>query len=844
MFFRKDPVLFFLLIFVFLGTGVSAQSFKLSGVVRDADSFDPLPVITVILEGTEKGINTNLEGEFEFFVQPDTYIVKVKYSGYQIYRDTVVVGDSAPPLIQVLLKPVSVSITGLEITSKWVNPALRIVRNAIKHRKYNNMDNIAAYEYESYNKMVISMDNVTDKFLSRPIVRGVGKILKELGTDTTRSDTTQFTLAVFLSESVSKFYYRKPNMEKEEILAVHTSGVKGSEYNLLGTMFLQINLYGNFVNILGRQLINPIADGAMIDYTYELIHYEIDGRDTLYGIRIIPRADFSPTFKGTMWIDNHDWAINRIDLELNSDPNINFVEDVRIRQEFQKTDSFWVPIVQDLEVDFQNSPFKRKGKSRWIGPIGRSSSYLYNYKINEPKELKFFQNELLEVREDAEDKDSIYWQTMRKSPLDQSEKTGFELVERVQKRGILDFYIRSVEIITTGTIRVKWLEIGPYYYFFGSNQAEGFRMRVGAETNKHFSKRFFLKSHIAYGFKDKRIKYLSEARAKILKKPRLEIGILKVFEVEQVGFENFLEEGTSMLETMLRRVPLTQLNYYNEHKLTLWADILRGLSAEFYFRTKYFHPASTFPFAYVKENGDLGTNYSVSEAGAEFRISFKEQFITVGGERTYIGTPYPVFFLGYKAGFKNFLGGEFSYHELSLKIQNKIKTGRFGQSYYFVKAGWIFGEMPFPNLYVFRGNQTWGWREIGFNMMNYYEFVADRYITASVDHHFQGFFLNKIPWIRKLKLKEIASFRMGWGTLTDRNKALNNIPEQPWNGFPGQSIKAPDRAPYMEAGVGLENILKLIRIDAIWRLNYLNSNLPHWGKRHNFGIRAHLTVRF
>ena len=833
-------------------TILQGQKLQLSGVVKDSLTGEPLPLVSVLMEGTNYGVNTNLDGEFLLMLPAGSYKMVVRASGYKAFRDSFELKESITKL-EVQAVPLSMALEDVVITSKSVNPAHRVIRNAIANRRRNRFDKIEAYEYTSYNKLVITMDKVTDQFLNSKLVRGVGKEVQAILGDSAHSDSSKYKIAAFVSESVSRFYYLRPDKKKEEILGVQTSGLKGSEYNLLSSMFLQLDMYDNNVVIVDRTFLSPVADGAFVDYDYQLISIEANGEDTLYGIQVIPKRPYDPVFKGSIYIDNHDWALNRLDLMLNDNPNINFVEDIRIRQEYMPQDSFWVPSLLDVEVDFQNSITKRKGGDG-VGIIGRSSSYLYDYVINEPKEPKFYQQELLEVMEGADSRDSSYWAEMRKSPLDKSEQLGYALVDSLKSRGVLDFYIEAGRLVTWGTYRKKKWEVGPYFYLLSFNQAEGWRTRCGFYTRPDFSKRFYFGGHLAYGFGDQRFKYQVEGKYRIVRKPKLEIGLKRTSEVEQVGFENFLNNGTSLLQSSLRRVPLTQLNYYQENRIDVSSDLSKGLSGDFYFRTKYFEPAATFPFGFSQSDGGLGSDYSITEAGADFRLSFKEEYITNSrGDKVRIGTKYPIFYFKYRHGFDQMLGADFGYDAAEIEMKNFVRIGRYGWLRYDLRAGQIFGTVPFPSLHVFRGNMSWGYDKYGFNLMNYYEFVADKYAALALEQHFEGLLWNQIPVLRKLKWKEVLTARMAWGTLSDANLQMNNVlvPQVDGTLF-SQNIQAPSKIPYLEAGAGLYNIFKVLRVDAIWRLNYHDLRWQddptirkaNWGRFNNFGLRADFSITF
>ncbi|MFA4852739.1 MAG: DUF5686 family protein, partial [Bacteroidales bacterium] len=222
-----------------------------------------------------------------------------------------------------------------------------------------------------------------------------------------------------------------------------------------------------------------------------------------------------------------------------------------------------------------------------------------------------------------------------------------------------------------------------------------------------------------------------------------------------------------------------------------------------------------------------------TEVGLNTRFAYNEKFILGEFERTSMGTEYPVLEVKYGYGIKDFIGGDYEYHRLQVRLEHWFNIGTFGWSKYLLEAGRIWGKLPYPLLKLHEGNETWVFDDYAFNMMNYYEFVSDKYLSFYYAHHFEGLFLNKIPLMRKLKWREVASVRGLVGTLDEKNKQYNQQYLQP-----PESINELSK-PYFEAGVGVENILKVFRINAVWRLSYLDH--PNISK---FGILGTMQIYF
>src|SRR5690606_752961 len=201
--------------------------------------------------------------------------------------------------------------------------------------------------------------------------------------------------------------------------------------------------------------------------------------------------------------------------------------------------------------------------------------------------------------------------------------------------------------------------------------------------------------------------------------------------------------------------------------------------------------------------------------------------------------PEPVFTARYTAGIKGLLKGQYNYHNLLGNVSKRFYLSQLGYSDVTLEGGYIFGQVPFPLLAIHRANQTYAYQLNSYNLMNFLEFVSDHYASVNIDHNFNGFFLNKIPLIRKLKLREVVSFKGLYGGLREENDPYIN---QTLMAFPTtenavRTTYTLEKQPYIEGSIGLSNIFKVLRIDLVKRFNYLDHpDVSEWGIRTRFKL--------
>jgi uncharacterized protein DUF5686 len=701
-----------------------------------------------------------------------------------------------------------------------------IVEKIIGNRDKNDPENNDYFSYRTYEKIEFDLANITDRLKENRIMKPFAFIFDNVDSITTNGKPF---LPFFFTETISDVHHKhKPKQKRETVIASKSAGVENfTLIQLLKDIYRDITIYDNYINVFGKSFISPVSKEGLKHYEYTIRDTSIINGKTCYKINFTSRKKFDLTFNGELWFHDTTFAVQRITMYLTKDAMINFVDEFKYVKVFKNTeDNKWVPDHEQLVVQFSN---REKGMSI----IGRKSQNYSDQKINQlPDDSVFKIKSTIRFDPMAYDQTNKYWRENRLEKLTEREKDIYDLVDTLKSLPAFKLLVGSVVVALTGYVPYGIIDYGPYYNLITSNAVEGLRFRFGGRTNEKFSTRWQFEGYGAYGTMDGTFKYMGGLRYTITRKPFKAIGFQYKNDVVQPGLYEgyFKDEGWIVI--LFKRNPSDKLCKVESQKVYYDAAYRSGLSFRIQYLKTHYTPLGNINFAYYANDSrtEIKNDLKVSEIWLNARYSYGEKFIEKKYKRYSLGSDNPVFQLSYIKGIKNFLDGEFSYEKMAARITHKLKVFPYGHLHYKIEAGKVFGHAPYPLLYIHRANESWLFDYTAFNVMNHYEFVSDRYASLSAEHHFDGFALRRIPLIRKLDWREIVSARILFGHLSQQNKQLLFDPA------PVSNIRT---MPYIEAGVGLENILKLIRIDALWRLTYLNNP-----DASNFGVRASLQLLF
>lgn len=827
---RPVRILFLIITYIHFLNVKSYAQYTITGKIFDIESKEPLPFVNIIIKGTTCGASSDFDGNFKITCEKAGDSLVATYIGYKRFSAPIKRGVSQSVNVPMALVQEGISLT--EVTVKaGENPAYRIIRHAIRRKDFNNKEKLSGFQYEVYNKIEFDLNNIPSKLKDTKAFKPVKFIFNNI--DSSNSSEKPF-LPLFMVESLSEMYFRRnPEYKKEVIKGSKISGVQNQSISqIMGDMYQNVNLYENDILVFGKNFKSPISDNAIFHYKFYLEDsLFIDGH-YCYHIRFKPRRQQELLFTGNMWIADTTWGIKRIEMSIPKDANINFINAANIIQESQLIDSTWMISKDRIVIDF--NPNMVTFAKKPTGVYGRKTTSYKNISINKPREVNFFTfGDNIVVEEGATSRNEEFWNQERHDSLSANEQKIYKMIDTIKTLRFYRVWNNVFTVLVSSHFTAGNFDIGPFYKFYSTNSIEGNRFRFGGRTSSKFSRWHELNGYVAYGTKDEKFKYGLGFKAFLRKKPtRRIVGMdfksdMEILGQSQNGFTN-----DNLFASFFRRIPPSSLTRVDQTQVWYDYEWFQGLNTKLTYVNRRLTPAGKFKYFSLDDSGDTLFRNSIrtSELRLTTRFAFDEKFIDGDFSRISLGTHYPVLQLTYTQSMKYIYEGEYDYQKVVLNLSDRIRWGSLlGYTDYVIEGGKIFGNVPYPLLELHGGNQTFVYDYMAYNLMNYYEFGSDRFASLWIFHHFEGLLFNKIPLLRKLKWREVMTYKILFGSVNTSNRNMLVFPS---------TLRALDKGPYHEISAGVENIFKFFRVDAFWRLSYTeNIKIP-------FGVRAGFQLAF
>ena len=807
--------IFILAAFLFVCGAASAQ--KIYGTVFTSQG-DLLPYSSVTVKGTTKGASANEKAKYSLNLAPGTYTLVCQHIGYNSMEKTITV--KADEELAFILTDQKLTLETVVI-KKGEDPAYEVIRNAIKRRTYYD-NQVKSFTCDIYGKDIIRVKSLPKKIFGQKIP---DSDRKGMGLDSAGQGI------IYLSESVSKVSIQRPDKFKLDVISSRVSGSDGFGFSFPAF----ISLYTNNVKVFTekfnpRGFISPIADGAIHYYKFKLLGTFQENGKLINSIRVIPRRNYEPLFSGIINITEDEWSIQSFDLYLTKTSQLEIMDTLQISQ-------LHVPVgneIRRVKNQLLHFNFKQFG----IAAGGNFITVYSDYNINPAFPKKYFDNVIIKYDSNVNKKSPAYWDSVRAMPLEKEEALDYQKKDSIfktekdsltsrrsldsvnrhqQKIKPLDVFTKGIRHFHLTKTHNSFYGIEPILTNSEYNPAEG----IAVNLRPYFSnfKRkgrtgISLMTDLRYGFHNQHfnpsatlfINSRSEDSSRKIK--RFSLALSGGKRVTQFNKESALLPLSNTISTLLygKNYMKTYENYFGsavyakryENGLRLSFGLLYEDRLPLNNTTNYtfdkkqsIHITPNYP--YEKLSMQFPRHQAVI---AGFTASFKpgQKYIQFPNFKMAVGSKYPTFIFNYTKGIDNILGSDVNFDKWRLTVQDDKNLKLAGTLKYKIGIGGFLNDKKvfIQDYQHFNGNRTPAASEYvnSFQLAPYYQYstTAGFYAIGHVEQHFNGLLTNKIPLFKKLN----------WNLVAGSNAFYVNRKNS-----------------YIEAFAGIENILKLFRVDAV-----------------------------
>lgn len=836
-----------------LGCCISVSAQNIQGVVTDSLTNEPIPYLSVFYEG--KGVGSITDNDGNYKVETRKGWNKLTFSAVGYVTKVVNIIPGVTKNLNVRMRPDDIMLDEVVVKpkrekySRKNNPAVELMKKVIAHKKNNKLSENDYYQYNKYQKITMSLNDVTPEMLEKGMYKKMPFLKDQIELC---EETNKFILPISVDETASQKIYRKhPKSEKTIIKGMSSTGVNElfATGDMLSTVlkdvFTDVNIYDNDIRLLQYPFISPISSSDAISfYKFYIMDTTFVDKDKCFHLTFVPNNSQDFGFTGHLYVlADSSYTVKKCTMNLPKKSGVNFVDNMDIIQEFEQLpNGEWVLKTDDMIVEMTLMKIMQGFQIR------RTTRYS-DYAFDElPQQL--FKRKGAEIKEaDAMMRGDDFWNQYRPVPLTQTESSMDMLVKRLEQMPGFKYVIFVLKafienFVETGTKEhPSKVDIGPVNTMISNNYIDGLRLRMSAQTTANLNPHLFFKGYYAYGFKDHRSKYMGEVEYSFNKKeylprefPKNSITFSYQYDVMSPT-DKFLKTDKDNVFVSFKTSTVDQMSYVRNIALKYENETQFGLKTTVEVKHSTDEPTGGLAYITNDDQKTLVPEIQTMEASLAFRYAPGETFVNTKQRRIPVSFDAPVFTLSHTAGFKGVLGGEYNYNLTEIGLYKRFWFSSWGKIDMFVKGGAQWNKVPFPLLIMPAANLSYILQRETFNLINNMEFLNDRYASLDVSWDLNGKIFNRIPLLKKLKWREAIGFKMLYGHLTDKNNPMKHPGDSELFLFPTRdgrptSFVMDPKTPYMECSVGIHNIFKILHIDYVRRLNYLDHpDANKWGVR-------------
>lgn len=836
-------LLFISVIIPFLAFGKGIVQFK------DSITGEILPFANVISkQGRKKTFVANENGIVTLPEKLRYSSLESSYLGY--YNKFFIIGDT-DSVLMVKLSPKEYDLEEIFIKpkkekySKKNNPAVDFVNCLRRDANKHNPQKERYYSYDKYEKTLIGINNFQGQFDSGFYAKNM-KFLENY------VDTSNYTgariLDLILKEKYStRLMSQNPKADKDITIAYRSEGVdelmgQDNVRILLEDVIKEIDVYDQDINILQNRFVSPLSPLGPDYYKYYLTDTVFIGSDQCIELTFVPRNSQSMGFNGKLYVPVNDTSlfVKKLTMRTPHDINLNYLQNLYINQSFIKDTignrhKTYDDVVLEMQIVTGTPEF-----------YGRKTTVYDNFSYEKRDDLENFYKILGNdfTIQDSVGNTAQFWNEKRMIPLTRTEARMGQITTNIRKVPLLYWAEKFIKLMESGyftTGKPSKVDIGPLNTMLSYNSIEGIRLRAGAMTMAALNPHLFLKGYVAFGFKDHRWKYSGTLEYSFTKKknhgyewPRNGLYATYTYDLDMIG-QHYLFTNQDNIFLSWKRKDSNLVTYRKLARVGYVLELNNNFSVEVGGAFWVQNPTRYLPFIFP--DGRIINNYRQSSFNVSLRWAKGEKFIQGRSTRLLVNMDPWIIQLTQEYGPKGLFGATFTTNQTELSVQKRFWLSAFGYIDIIAKAGKIWSSVYYPGLMWPNANLSYTIQPESYSLMDPMEFANDQYIGLDFTYFGNGVFFNHIPGINKLKLREAITFKGLMGSLSNKNNpAYNpNLLSFPQD---AHAIKM-THTPYMEAGVGIDNILTCLRVDYVWRLTYRNTpGVDHSGVR----VSLHFTL--
>ena len=835
-------VILALLVLAAPALGQTASVTSITGLVRDSLSREGIAYASISLMGTSEGTIANDKGGFNINTRASFTRLRISAMGYKTKEVEIKPGQGSVILVDLVSSGVELDEVvvrkGKEKYSKKDNPAVEMIRKLRARRDDNDPKRFPHYGYTQYERMMLGLGNLDD-IISKP---------EEQAWISEYADTSMLTgkrvLPISIKETVARDYYGATG-HKRIILGSKHAGIderidQDNVKKILDDFMGEIDIFQNDVTLLTNRFVSPLSRIAVDFYKFYLNDtVDVDGERCAV-LSFVPFTPQTFGFLGRLYVSLEDSTmfIKRVSMGVPYDINLNYVERMSVVQDFDRApNGSRLKVRDNIEVSFKLMPGVPEAFAR------RETTYRdHNFERPETGAFNFKGSQ--SIGSGAEFMPDEFWQEYRPEDVRSTTASIKGLMQRLRGSKLFYWAEQFVVVMVNGyipTAKVSKVDIGPLNTLISGNSLEGLRLRLGAMTNVNLSRRWFARAYMAYGFRDKRLKYMGSLEYSFVPKKSLDqefpihsLRLTHRYDVDKLA-QHYLYTNQDNVFLTLRRHKDVRMQYLRTTRLEYrheWYNhfsIALGIEHNIHESTRY------VPFVYA--DGDVRQRYTQAGFTAQLRFAPGETFYQARSYRVPINMDAPIMTLTQTYMPKGFMGSLHEINKTELGIQKRFWFSAFGYADVIVKGEKVWSKVAYPDLLMPNVNLSYTIQPESYSLMKPMEFINDQALSWDLTYWGNGVLMNRLPLIKRLRLREVLTLRGIWGSLSDKN---NPAQSSDVFLFPADALCQPmGDKPYMEAGVGIDNILTILRVDYVWRLTYRD----HAGTDRR-GVRIQLHFNF